>query len=99
VAERLVAVNSCQGQVKIIQKLSSQLTVGNSSSSSGGDGDGGMRQDQAAVAADLPDRPSLVVHEIFGTDPLSEHVLPALRHVQVCALELNLGGGEDAPGW
>jgi hypothetical protein len=57
-----------QQQVAVHQKLSSQLTLSSSSSS--------------GSAADMPARAALVVHEIFGTDPLSEHVLPALRQVQ-----------------
>jgi hypothetical protein len=34
-------------------------------------------------APDLPAAASLVVHEIFGTDPLSERVLPTMAQVQV----------------
>ncbi|KAF8067170.1 hypothetical protein HT031_002217 [Scenedesmus sp. PABB004] len=39
------------------------------------------------AAGDLPARAALVVHEIFGTDPLGEQVLPALRqvHAQLAA--------------
>lgn len=36
-----------------------------------------------AAAADLPRRAGLVVHEIFGTDPFSEQLLPTMAHVQV----------------
>lgn len=36
----------------------------------------------APAAVDLPRRADLVVHEIFGTDPLSEQVLPTMRHAQ-----------------
>jgi hypothetical protein len=110
VAERLVAINQLQQSVRIVRKLSGQLTVDDVS---GGDGDAtaggvGTRQGQQQQGQqqqghqqqghqqqgqqqqghqrpkrDLPARASLVVHEIFGTDPLSEHVLPALRGVQV----------------
>lgn len=31
----------------------------------------------------LPRRADVVLHEIFGTDPLSEHILPSMAHVQV----------------
>eukprot|EP00775_Hariotina_reticulata_P012487 gene12487-12621_t len=53
-------------------------TSAQSTSSSGGTSFGVP----AAVAMDLPGAANLVVHEIFGTDPFSEHVLPALRQVQ-----------------
>jgi hypothetical protein len=38
---------------------------------------------EAQQGAALPRRADLVVHEIFGTDPLSEHILPTMRYVQV----------------
>ncbi|KAG2486746.1 hypothetical protein HYH03_014671 [Edaphochlamys debaryana] len=36
----------------------------------------------ASSAVLLPRRAGLVVHEIFGTDPLSEHILPTMAQVQ-----------------
>ncbi|KAG2432543.1 hypothetical protein HXX76_008888 [Chlamydomonas incerta] len=36
----------------------------------------------AGASRQLPARAGLVVHEIFGTDPLSEHILPSLAQVQ-----------------
>jgi hypothetical protein len=41
--------------------------------------------DAGAAAGQLPRRADLVVHEIFGSDPLSEHILPTMRYVQVGA--------------
>ena len=40
----------------------------------------------AAASRQLPVRAGLVVHEIFGTDPLSEHILPSMAQVQVRGL-------------
>jgi hypothetical protein len=42
----------------------------------------GKQKQQQQQKPDMPCKASLVVHEIFGTDPLSEHVLPALKQVQ-----------------
>ena len=42
----------------------------------------------------LPRRASLVLHEIFGTDPLSEHILPTMRHLQVGEGRRGGRGGE-----
>ncbi len=36
---------------------------------------------KGAVSVVCP--PALVVHEIFGSDPLSEHILTTMRHVKV----------------
>ncbi|GFR45221.1 hypothetical protein Agub_g6616, partial [Astrephomene gubernaculifera] len=32
--------------------------------------------------SELPRRADIILHEIFGTDPLSEHILPSLAQVQ-----------------
>jgi hypothetical protein len=80
-----------QQQVAVHQKLSSQLSLAAADTppppaaaaanvaSAGGKTDSSS---SSSNAADLPARAALVVHEIFGTDPLSEQVLPALRQVQ-----------------
>lgn len=40
-----------------------------------------QQQTQSSQQPQLPRRAALVVHEIFGTDPLSEHILPTMAHV------------------
>ncbi len=53
-----------------------------------GEGGGGEGAVAAAAAAGtgvvrLRRPPALVVHEVFGSDPLSEHILTTMRHVKV----------------
>lgn len=89
-AQQLVTDNSLQQQIKVVQKLSNQLLVApspiqqkqasspagaKSAATAGG-------KPSSKQQADLPRKADLIVHEIFGTDPLSEHVLPALLQVQ-----------------
>jgi hypothetical protein len=79
-------------QVAVHQKLSSQLTLAaddyhqqDASKQAGKTAlqpSTNQASSSSSSAADMPARASLIVHEIFGTDPLSEHVLPALRQVQ-----------------
>lgn len=103
-----------QQQVKVVQKLSSQLTVCSNPPSSGSKASAaafktaqGRKKDKrgssssqgstataADTGADMPGKASLIVHEIFGTDPFSEHVLPALRQVQ---LQLAAPGAKFVP--
>ncbi len=54
-------------------------------------GGGSGRGDGAGGPPSLPRRADVVLHEIFGTDPLSEHILPSMAHVQV---GVGRGGGE-----
>jgi hypothetical protein len=93
-AQQLIADNSLQQQIQVVQKLSNQLTLPAASGTAaaapvaaaqGSSGDKPSTKQQATQQQqqpDLPGRAQLVVHEIFGTDPLSEHVLPALQQVQ-----------------
>lgn len=64
--------------VTIHQKLSNELSVSAVAAAPAED----AAPAEAGGPAELPLRANLVVHEIFGTDPLSEHVLPAMRDVQ-----------------
>lgn len=94
VAQQLVAAHGMQQQVAVHQKLSSQLTLAAAAAADTPDASKPAGQTKAgevaqissgsgsSMAADMPAAAALVVHEIFGTDPLSEHVLPALRQVQ-----------------
>jgi hypothetical protein len=41
-----------------------------------------QQQGKQSQPADMPAKAALVVHEIFGSDPLSEHLLPAMQQVQ-----------------
>lgn len=94
VASALIVNNHLQQHITVVQKLSNKLTVadgstpsaaaaaGRSSKSSGQSGKKRQQQQQQQNTADMPAKASLIVHEIFGTDPLSEHVLPALQQVQ-----------------
>ncbi|KAF6255386.1 hypothetical protein COO60DRAFT_216233 [Scenedesmus sp. NREL 46B-D3] len=88
VAQQLLAAHGMQQQVAVHQKLSSQLSLAaDGPASTGADAcSAGSRatssSSSSSGAADLPARAALVVHEIFGTDPLSEQLLPALRQVQ-----------------
>jgi hypothetical protein len=78
-----------QQQVAVHQKLSSQLSLAAmaddkpaAAAAEAASTSGKTDSNSSTNAAELPARAALVVHEIFGTDPLSEHVLPALRQVQ-----------------
>lgn len=94
VAQQLVAAHGMQQQIAVHQKLSSQLTLAAAAAADTPDASKPAGQTKAgevaqissgsgsSMAADMPAAAALVVHEIFGTDPLSEHVLPALRQVQ-----------------
>ena len=74
-----MAANGLGGVVTITPKLSSQLAAPPPSAAAAA----GRNGEQKAAAADLPRRANLVTHEIFGTDPLSEGLLPALRDAQL----------------
>lgn len=85
-AVQLVADNSLQQHIRVANKLSSQLSLAGAAAAGVRKASGaatkanGRQQQQQEV--DLPGKASLVVHEIFGTDPLSEHVLPAMLQVR-----------------
>jgi hypothetical protein len=94
-AQASVLDNSLQQQVKVVQKLSNALTLPTEATSTSASSPAaaagkakatgavsGKQQQQQQQQLDLPCKASLIVHEIFGTDPLSEHVLPALKQVQ-----------------
>lgn len=87
-AVQLVADNSLQQHIRVANKLSSQLSLAGAAAAAGvrSKGSGATTKangrQQHQQEADLPGKASLVVHEIFGTDPLSEHVLPAMLQVQ-----------------
>jgi hypothetical protein len=86
-AQQLIKDNSLQQQIQVVQKLSNQLILPTASGTAaqGSSGDKPRTKQQATQQQQQPDLPckaQLVVHEIFGTDPLSEHVLPALQQVQ-----------------
>lgn len=96
-ADELVATNGLQHSVTVVQKLSSQLVLAadkaeddacSAAASSTAGEEGAVtatthkRQQLQQQLPDLPGKAALVVHEIFGSDPLSEHVLPALQQVQ-----------------
>jgi hypothetical protein len=75
--------NSLQQQIKVVQKLSNQLSLAPDAAAADGKAQGAAgKPSSRQQQADLPGRAELIVHEIFGTDPLSEHVLPALQQVQ-----------------
>jgi len=91
VASALIVDNHLQQAITVVQKLSNKLTVADGSTpsaaaatgrSSKSSGQSGKKQQQQQYTTDMPAKASLIVHEIFGTDPLSEHVLPALQQVQ-----------------
>lgn len=92
-AQQLIADNCLQQQIQVVQKLSNQLTLPTASgaaaaataaaqASSGGKSSSKQQATQQQQQPDMPGKAQLIVHEIFGTDPLSEHVLPALQQVQ-----------------
>lgn len=63
VAQALVSAHGLAPPIRILKKLSSQLT-------------------HTGHGTDVPIPAALVLHEIFGTDALSEQLLPALRDLQ-----------------
>jgi hypothetical protein len=63
VAQALVSAHGLAPPIRILKKLSSQLT-------------------HSGHGTDVPIPAALVLHEIFGTDALSEQLLPALRDLQ-----------------
>eukprot|EP00878_Enallax_costatus_P035586 GHUV01039762.1.p1 GENE.GHUV01039762.1~~GHUV01039762.1.p1 ORF type:complete len:240 (+),score=87.34 GHUV01039762.1:23-721(+) len=84
-AEQLVKHNHLRDGVTVIQKLSNQLTVHPDATKTSKTKSNNCKvtSDNRDNSYDLYRKASLVVHEIFGTDPLSEQVLPALRQVQL----------------
>jgi hypothetical protein len=97
---QLVADNSLQQHIRVANKLSSQLSLAGATAAAGRKASGAAAKAKAngkqqQQEADLPGKASLVVHEVFGTDPLSEHVLPALLQVQQ---QLAASGAVFMPG-
>eukprot|EP00931_Biecheleriopsis_adriatica_P041245 TRINITY_DN23599_c0_g2_i2.p1 TRINITY_DN23599_c0_g2~~TRINITY_DN23599_c0_g2_i2.p1 ORF type:complete len:217 (-),score=50.19 TRINITY_DN23599_c0_g2_i2:383-1033(-) len=66
-AERLIEANDLQGTIKVHNVLSQQLGPG-------------LPPDVGDAGAHR--RAQLCIHEVFGSDPLSERILPALRHAR-----------------
>lgn len=96
VAQQLIHDNASSDVVTVACSTSKQLSVQSTADAGSVQQQPRQQMEQAPKtkqqqqlqppSLQLPARAQLVVHEIFGTDPLSEHVLPALRDVQVWLL-------------
>ncbi|KAI7840927.1 hypothetical protein COHA_005358 [Chlorella ohadii] len=74
VAARLLEANGAAHSVTVLPKHSRQLTVAEGGSTGGSNAQGST--------TDLPRRAAVLLHEIFGTDPFSEGVVPSLVHAR-----------------
>ncbi|KAL4448320.1 hypothetical protein ABPG75_005539 [Micractinium tetrahymenae] len=74
-AAKLLETNGVADRVTILPKHSRELTVAATSAAA----EAGQ---PAAQLADLPRRAQMLMHEIFGTDPFSEGVVPSLLHAR-----------------
>ncbi|KAL4857659.1 Protein arginine N-methyltransferase 7 [Chlorella vulgaris] len=67
-AGELLHANGMADRVSLVPKLSRQLAVATATAGGG--------------TADMPRHASVLLHEIFGTDPFSEGVMPTLVHAK-----------------